>query len=685
MAYNTNNPLPSGHPYDLDDNAHNLDLGMNSTEETFLDRFGRPRNTYQAFHNLVINAKNQIDPTVDAAKQAVNSAAQAAIDEMEETAAELGADINTKRYTTYAGEGGMLSDPQSRDNVVGIVDGDPDGKLNGWYVWNNSTKAWVRFAVQPVTTADFQALAAFIKASQASTVTHSFEDEHGFLIGEMTLGQVLRMQGGLDMTNGQVMQGNSGLEIFDANRFVMGRLGPVDSFLGGLNWRNTNTPGIEIADDYGFLLARYDGGAPATGNGAASAPIIPRLNRQQRTQIMLIIGYGQSLSRGINSIPAISTSQPYSNIMIASGTKIRNGDAGYNPTSFVPLVAKTEGTEGEDPVVALCNGLVRRAVADGEVATDWSFLGTSPGRSARSVEELGPSADFNAFYNKMVRYVQDAKNLADATGKSFSCWAYCWDQGESNYAGSTFTKSPYQYAQLMLALFDTLSKQVVAITGQEFQPYIFSYQVGGHRFYGVDKNTIALSQWRISRERPDFVLAVPVYAIPVVTDDVHLTNEGSWLLGEYRSRAMYQTMIRRSGKWRPLEPIKVDWQADHIDVKFHVPSGPLVLDTAICAQAVNMGFDVREGDAVVDIITGVTVVGDDTVRIAISRAANATAVLTYARGRPTDPNRSGPLVGPRGNLRDSQGLQDTAVSPLGNTFALHNPCVMFQYSRATGF
>ncbi|MBF8773880.1 hypothetical protein [Pseudomonas fulva] len=685
MANNTRNPIPSSNPLDFIDNTENLDLGMNSTEETFLDRFGRPRNTYQAFHNLVINAKNQIDPTVDAAKQAVNSAAQAAIDEMEETAAELGADINTKRYTSYVGEGGMLSDPQSRDNVVGIVDGDPDGKLNGWYVWNNTTKAWVRFAVQPVTTADFQLLAAFIKASQTPAVTHSFEDANGFLIGEMTIDQVLRMQGGLDMANGRIMQGSGILELLDPNGFVAGRIGTTESFLGGLTWRNTNTPGIEVGDEYGFLLARYDGTSQAAGNGSLTPPPFPMLNAQLRTQIMLIICYGQSLSRGINSVPAISTTQPYNNIMIASGTKVRNGDTGYNPSSFVPLIAKTEGTEGEDPVHGLCNGVVRRAIADGEAATDWVFLGTSPGRSARSVEELGPSADFNAFYNKMVRYVQDAKNLADATGKSFSCWAYCWDQGESNYAGSTFTKSPYQYAQLMLALFDTLTRQVVAITGQQFQPYIFSYQVGGHRFYGVDKNTVALAQWRISRERPDFVLAVPVYAIPVVTDDVHLTNEGSWLLGEYRSRAMYQTMIRRSGKWRPLEPIKVDWQADHIDVKFHVPSGPLVLDTAICAQAVNMGFDVREGDAVVDIITGVTVLSDDTVRIAISREANATAALTYARGRPTDANKSGPLVGPRGNLRDSQGLRDTAVSPLGNTFALHNPCVMFQYSRATGF
>ncbi|MBA6149683.1 hypothetical protein [Pseudomonas juntendi] len=526
--------------------------------------------------------------------------------------------------------------------------------------------------------------ALYVGESLGGIYSHEFVDQNNFIVAGISPDGVGFFSGS-DFGSGKTTQGEGAFEIYDKNRFVIGRIGATQSFLGGMHWRNTESAGIEICDDYGFILARYDNSAPVHAGVTIPSPIIPRLNRQQRTQIMLIIGYGQSLSRGINSLPAISTTQPYNNIMIASGTKIRNGDSGYNPSSFVPLVAKTEGTEGEDPVVGLCNGVVRRAIADGEIAADWSFLGTSPGRSARSVEELGPSSDPNAFYNKMVRYVQDAKNLADATGKSFSCWAYCWDQGESNYAGTTFTKSPYQYAQLMLALFDTLSKQVVAITGQEFQPYIFSYQVGGHRFYGVDKNTIALSQWRISRERPDFVLAVPVYAIPVVTDDVHLTNEGSWLLGEYRSRAMYQTMVRRSGKWRPLEPIKVDWQADHIDVKFHVPCGPLVLDTAICAQAVNMGFDVRESDAVVDIITSVTVVGDDTVRIAISREANATAVLTYARGRPTDPNKSGPVVGPRGNLRDSHGLQDTAVSPLGNTFALHNPCVMFQYSRATGF
>ena len=118
MANNTLNPMPSSNPLDFFDNSENLDLGMNSTAETFLDRFGRPRNTYQAFHNLVINAKNEVGPTVTAAKAAVNAARDegvqdigqsvAAVDaaettaiaHMEETAANLGDDLNNKRYTS---------------------------------------------------------------------------------------------------------------------------------------------------------------------------------------------------------------------------------------------------------------------------------------------------------------------------------------------------------------------------------------------------------------------------------------------------------------------------------------------------------------------------------------------------------------------------------------------------------
>lgn len=146
MRYNTNNPAPSSDPRDFNDNSLALDEGMASLEDTFVDRFGRPRYTYQAFHNLVIDSKEQVAPTVDAAKEAVNSKADAAIEEMQETAASLGDDLNNKRYDTYAE---MLADPQTRDAVMAVVDGDEDPNLNGWYSWSASSGAWRRFAGQP--------------------------------------------------------------------------------------------------------------------------------------------------------------------------------------------------------------------------------------------------------------------------------------------------------------------------------------------------------------------------------------------------------------------------------------------------------------------------------------------------------------------------------------------------------
>lgn len=41
--FNTGNPLGSGSPLDLDDNAKNMDLAVNSEEPQWIDRFGRPR------------------------------------------------------------------------------------------------------------------------------------------------------------------------------------------------------------------------------------------------------------------------------------------------------------------------------------------------------------------------------------------------------------------------------------------------------------------------------------------------------------------------------------------------------------------------------------------------------------------------------------------------------------------
>ena len=528
------------------------------------------------------------------------------------------------------------------------------------------------------------AMAEKLRSLDSTTISHQFEARRWVLLK-------LLMDGSLEFIKGRIGNHSEGLLLSDLDGKEMARFGAAGSQINGLTLKPTSAPGVQITDPNGFILP---GGnfsllkAPDVEKTEVAVAVEMELNHQQRTDHMHVLGYGQSLSRGAYSTPVISITQPFNNLMLASGTKVRAGESGYNASAYVPLIESAVGNDGETPVTALCNGIVRRAVSQGENASDWVMIGSSPGIGGQSVEALGPGG--LGFYEKMIQLVKDHAALSASLGKSYSVWAYTWDQGEGNYSktgsGATATKSAYQYAQLQLELFDKFSREVAKIVGQKFRPYIFTYQVGAHRKYASDTMQIALAQWRVSRLRPDVSLAVPVYILPTYTDNLHLTNEASWLLGEYRSRAMYETMIRRNGKWRPLEPVAVDWTSEYIDIKFHVPSGRLVLDTLLAAATPNFGFDIREDNAVaLDLINEVSVIGADTVRLVLSRSTASNALLSYARGRDGDPKASGPVLGPRGNLRDSHGVYDQVVSPLGNTFALHNPCVMFEYDRQYGF
>ena len=574
------------------------------------------------------------------------------------------------------------------DGLAGTVNGSYFSVLStateGYVdLYRNNAGAAVLVDTYPNSTA-LASVAGLVKANDGDAIAHSFEDGFGFVLAQ------LLKNGTLDLRGGTIAAVGDGFEVADKNGFMLARLGPAESMFNGMYVRRlpSGTGGFEIVDRNGFIMARFGSSVVIPGSaGSGAAAIYPALNAQQRTAVMHVINYGQSLSRGQEAIPSISTTQPYGNIMIASGTKVRYRESGYNAGAFVPLVESTSGAEGETPVTALCNGVVRRAVDSGESAADWVFLGSSPGRGGRAIEELMPGYS-SGWFEKMVALVKDCKARADALGKTYSVWAYSWEQGETNYVqDTTWTRSPYQYLQYELSLFDELTRQVQAISGQKFRPYLFSYQVAAHRKYDRDIMGVALAQWRASRERDDVVLSVPAYIFATqASDSLHLTNESSWLMGEYHSRAMYETMIRRNGKWRPLEPISVDWSGSTIDIKFHVPSGSLVLDTALASATPNFGFDVREsGSVITDLITSVTVTSSDTVRLVLSRSAAADAVISYGRGRNGDPLASGPVSGARGNLRDTHGLFDIATSPQGTAYPLHNPCVMFQFDRKTGF
>ena len=88
------------------------------------------------------------------------------------------------------------------------------------------------------------------------------------------------------------------------------------------------------------------------------------------------------------------------------------------------------------------------------------------------------------------------------------------------------------------------------------------------------------------------------------------------------------------GRFRPQTPSTEDFQnqqADHIDVWFDVPSGSLVLDAVLCVTEIKQGFDIRENDVIAEMITSVSVIDIDVVRIAIFLPATLAAVLSNVR------------------------------------------------------
>lgn len=444
-------------------------------------------------------------------------------------------------------------------------------------------------------------------------------------------------------------------------------------------------PNLVLPSSLATTLATLTTGVSGSNASRLAADI--QMLRVLWYEINHLLWNGQSLSNGTNSTPVISTTQPYSNVMITSGVRLALTDSGYDGSALVPLVETVSSTLGESPVSGTLNGFIARFVAAGGTASSRVMLGTASGIGSRRVDQL---IDETNFY-KVRNHVAEAKRLATAAGKSYGVTAICWAQGESDIgSGATGNTSFADYYRRYLQLMTNMRQVIVDASGQPFMPYVFSYQTSGHQAYNKQVLQVPMAQWRASRELHDVVMATPSYRLPCGGDNLHLTNEGSWLLGQYVARAMFWT-FELGQKWRPLEPVDVTWGATTIDIQYHVPCKPIQLSTAICTAVTNFGYDIwtASNTLISNAISSVAVLNDDTVRITLNPAATipADAVLSYGRSRVGDPATSGALNNPPcGNVLDSHGLYESVTAPTtGTVYQLSNVGVLFQFRRNLGF
>jgi len=634
-----------------------------------------------------------VKPALDGYVERAEAAADTAVD----AASNAGQFTGAARYETYLE---LLGDASAPVGARAEVWGDDDTSRNGFY--DMTANGWEWAQRQPASAAALNQISTHVASLNRDMLPLTDLQLAGGLVHDddgnryvMSVGSRMRMLAGLLVEGGVRMRDwiarlGPGSSCSDGLGRTLYRVQPDGAMrVGSLSVRAAAGGGIYITD----LLGRTAFGVtpkgrviglpqPVGGVGVALRHAVGF----QRCDINHVIVYGQSLSRGATSIAPISTTQPYHNLTMSGGVLQRVGDSGYVADGFRPLVEEPwqpGNNNAESPTSGICNGFVRRAVEDGRAAQDMVLLGTSSGNGGTTVESLA-----DTWLNRLKQQIHDAHASASAMGKTYCVMAHAYFQGEAQYSGAAEDRArdAWLYDQRITAMHEEIVRHAVATTGQREAPYMLTYQCSAHRRYGRDTCYVALQQWHSSRLNNWHILAVPDYVLPRNTDRLHLTAEGYWLMGEYVARALYWTLYRGAGRWRPLEPVDVSWTDTLIDVRYHVPCKPIVMDDALATSVPHAGFAIRDAaDQVLDIIGAVEVIRDDTIRITLTAPAPLDATLTCGRGVPGDPQSSGPIEGPRTNIRDSHGLYDVVTSPTGTTYALHNASVIFEFNRQRGF
>ncbi|MBP9802347.1 fibronectin type III domain-containing protein [Patescibacteria group bacterium] len=366
-----------------------------------------------------------------------------------------------------------------------------------------------------------------------------------------------------------------------------------------------------------------------------------------------ILSTGQSLSVGVNSTPALTTTQPYSNLMLSGG----NGGLGAG-TSFIPLV--------EASVQTISSPMANTITAN-DAGNDFDVAVSLHGVSGYTYSQLkkgtGP-------YSTAMTQVTNAKNAATALGRVSRVIGVTTIHGETdNYNG--VSGPTYQgYLEEWQNDYETDAK---AITGQSGDIPLFLCQMSSFMSSYANDATSAIPIYQLAaaEDNPgDIVLVAPKYFFNY-SDRHHLTGASSRWLGEYYGKVIKKVSADHEA-WRPLSPDTIVRSANIIYADFHVPAGELAFDTTLVSARTNYGFEYYDTTASAS-ISSVEILDTDTVKITLSGTpTGANQRLRYAyTGVPGTDTGSHNAGSAAGNLRDT----DPYPSLYGNT--LYNWAVHF--------
>jgi hypothetical protein len=378
---------------------------------------------------------------------------------------------------------------------------------------------------------------------------------------------------------------------------------------------------------------------------------------------------GQSLATGVGSGGALSTTQPFSNLMFDAGALTCQNSASpvATPTSLLPLVESSAVT-GETIASAMANTLLQWAA---EAGLKMPFLMSNWGVGGQGIAALRKTTQP---YANGQTLVSAGQSLATAAGFAAAVKALCWVHGE--FDGTSLT-----YQADLTTLQSNFELDSMALTGQATEIPMFACQTSGLCAYGTFTPATARSPYALlaaAQAVPGLInLVCPKYWGTYNSHDPHMLAQSYRRLGGYYAKAYLKRVIQQQ-IWRPLSPRAAVRDGANIYIDFWTPVAPIVIDKSLGEPAFAAGsmagfeyFDAGTPPA----ITSVAVIGPTTLQIVLaSTPTGSSKAIRYAYSFPGASTTPGPFTGPRGCLRDS----DPSVSYYGDK--LPNWCVHFNLS-----
>lgn len=381
------------------------------------------------------------------------------------------------------------------------------------------------------------------------------------------------------------------------------------------------------------------GGGSIVSSGT-TADALPASLKPVAKAINHIMSYGQSLSVGAAGQPALSTTQPYSNVTFNGGPRASGGDySAFKALVEDDLIAPDGGTNrGETICSGAANYAITKAASEnGIIPSNHVILGSAPGHGGYSITQLNKGTSWYAGY--LLGHTQAARTL----NNDYAVQVVSWMQGENDIS----SEMPYQtYYDHLIQLQADAEADIKAITGQSSPVFLVTYQCSWHSAVWKD---VALAQLDAVRNSDKIYMSTPMYHVPYAGDNVHLNNIGYKWVGAYVGRAYKQLMFDNI-KPQYINPLSATRRGNVITAKFSVPTAPLVLDATTLASTTDYGFAVEDTSGVLT-ISDIQVQNGNEVAITLASTPTGTTTLRYA----LDYLGTGLTFasGASGNLRDS--------------------------------